>query len=490
MNEAKTAEVETALAMDHLVRKDLIGLATISADLDVIARHGHLSAWLPADGSCLQSMPLFGLKDEMLDMQRSGAVLSLPTLHLDEVSTENPVVISILWDAGAGSYTALTFPDRGAGQIQQVLEGERRSKQIAEEQMAAERQAARRGEARYRDIVETSSDFVVRLDEDLAVTFANQRLHDFLGRGEDALLSQRIDLLLGEAEEAGWARLRDAQRPRAEPVSFEAEAHSTAAASVWIWWSVSWLPGEGGPGEFQAIGRDVTLLRQLRAHVQQAHEEARSAAIVRERLRIARDLHDTLVQSMVTVLTQLRLARRLVATKPNDLPEELAIAEAGVETGLNEARKALSQVRLQLVDEEGLGGALKRLGERVAQRAGLDVSLAIDPDSARLTGPSAEAIFRISEEATRNVEIHAGAKTVRIVVRQANGGSEDAERIQMEIVDDGVGFDPALVPERHFGIIGMKEQVALRGGDFEIWSRPGQGVRLTLSFPVDSNMER
>ncbi|MDT2024427.1 histidine kinase [Methylocella sp. CPCC 101449] len=484
------SEATTALAIDSLLREDLIGLATLSADLDVVSRRGHLSAWLPVGGSCLQSMPLFGLKDEMLDMQRTGSILSLPTLHLDEVSTENPVAISILWDGRAGAYTVLTFPDRGAGQIEQLLEGERRSKQVAEEQMAAERQAARRGEARYRDIVETSSDFVVRLDDTLAVTFANQRLREFLGRDEGALLGRSIDHLLGGAQEPGWTRLLEAERPRDEAVSFEAEAHSTAAASVWIWWSVNWLPGEGAPGEFQAIGRDVTLLRQLRAHVQKAHEEARSVAIVRERLRIARDLHDTLVQSMVTVLAQLRLARRLVISRPDDLPEELATAEAGVEKGLNEARNALTQVRLQLVDEERLGGALQRLSERVARRSGLDFALAVDPDCADMAGPSAEAIFRIAEEAARNVEIHACARNLRIAVRRENDGVDAAERIHVEIADDGIGFDPALVPTRHFGIIGMKEQVALRGGEFDIWSKPGQGVRLTLSIPVDSKMER
>lgn len=482
------SEVAATLAIDGLVRNDLIGLATISAGLDVVTRSGRLSTWLPTHGSCLHSMPLFGLKDEMLDMQRSGSVLSLPTLHLNEVSAENPVAISILWDPSAAAYTVLTFPDRGAGQIEQMLEGERRSKQIVEEQMAAERQAARRGEARYRDIVETSSDFVVRLDEGLAVTFANQRLRDFLGRDEAAVLGRRIALLLGGGEAEGWARLADPSRPRMEPVSFEAEAHSTAAATVWIWWSVSWLPGEGGPGEFQAIGRDVTLLRELRARVERAHEEARSAAIVRERLRIARDLHDTLVQSMVTVLAQLRLAQRLATTRPDDVPGELAVAEAGVEKGLNGARSALSQVRLQLVDDERLGGALQHLGERVAQRSGLAIALSVDPQCARMAGPSAEALFRVAEEATRNIEIHACARNVEIGVHRVNGGPADAERIRMQIVDDGVGFDPALVPTRHFGIIGMKEQAALRGGELEIWSRPGQGVRLTLSIPADEHM--
>jgi signal transduction histidine kinase len=100
-------------------------------------------------------------------------------------------------------------------------------------------------------------------------------------------------------------------------------------------------------------------------------EESRYAAIVRERLKIARDLHDTLAHSMMAMLSEVRLLRKLQAHDPESLPDELARAEEVAHDGLNEARTAIAQMRLNGVRDTGLGPALAKAFDRFIDRTGL-----------------------------------------------------------------------------------------------------------------------
>lgn len=214
--------------------------------------------------------------------------------------------------------------------------------------------------------------------------------------------------------------------------------------------------------------------------------EARQAAVTRERLRIARDLHDTLAQSLMSLLTQMRLVRKLHARmSPADLDAELTRAEAVATDGLAQARAAIGQMRDHGVLEAGLAAALQDLGQRVAQRSGMTVELAIDPavDPA-VTGASdmrAQTVFRIVEEALRNVERHAGAQQVRLGLHALpRSGADSPERIELEVTDDGAGFDPDAPRSGHFGLLGMHEQAALIDAEFAVASQPGHGTRITL----------
>ena len=104
--------------------------------------------------------------------------------------------------------------------------------------------------------------------------------------------------------------------------------------------------------------------------VERLAEESRYAAIVRERLQIARDLHDTLAHSMMAMLSEVRLLRKLQERDPAALPDELARAEAVAHDGLNEARSAINQMRGNSVRDTGLGPAIARAAERFKDRTG------------------------------------------------------------------------------------------------------------------------
>jgi signal transduction histidine kinase len=211
--------------------------------------------------------------------------------------------------------------------------------------------------------------------------------------------------------------------------------------------------------------------------VERLAEESRYAALARERLKIARDLHDTLAHSMMAMLSEIRLLRKIQVHDPDSLPDELARAEAVAQDGLNEARSAITQMRVSGVRDAGLGPALAKAVEIFRDRTGLKVEFKTDAASAGFGDERAETIFRMCEEALRNIERHAGASWVRIELH-----SQIASRLELSIEDDGIGFDTALPRPGHFGLIGLREQALLIGAELKIRSAHNQGTRLRLTL--------
>jgi len=213
--------------------------------------------------------------------------------------------------------------------------------------------------------------------------------------------------------------------------------------------------------------------------VERLAEETRYAAIVRERLQIARDLHDTLAHSMMAMLSEVRLLRKIQVHDPASLADELARAEEVAHAGLQEARSAIAQMRSHSARDTGLGPALAKAIERFKDRTGLTVELAIDGDAARFGDERADVIFRMTEEVLRNIERHARATRVRLTLQIADG-----KHLSLLIEDDGVGFDPAAAPPGHFGLVGLREQANLIGADIDIASAPERGTSVRVALRI------
>jgi signal transduction histidine kinase len=213
--------------------------------------------------------------------------------------------------------------------------------------------------------------------------------------------------------------------------------------------------------------------------VERLAEESRYAAIVRERLQIARDLHDTLAHSMMAMLSEVRLLRKIQVHDPAALADELARAEAVAHAGLNEARSAIAQMRGHSARDTGLGPALSKAIQRFKDRTGLSVELAIDGDAARFGDERADVIFRMTEEMLRNIERHARASRVLL-----NLSIVDGTHLVLLIEDDGVGFDPLLSRPGHFGLVGLREQAQLIGAEIAIASTPERGTSVRTSLRI------
>lgn len=220
------------------------------------------------------------------------------------------------------------------------------------------------------------------------------------------------------------------------------------------------------------------------ARIERLADEQKHAAVVRERLRLARDLHDTLAQSLMALLTQIRLVRKLhTGLAPPELDAELAQAEQVAASGLAEARAAITQMRHNAVRDSGLGAALSELLERFSQRTGIEHTLQVDAQAGAMAGERAETAFRIVEEALNNTARHARADRVNVSLSSRGDGASGVTRVlHLEVEDDGVGFDAASPVAGHYGLRGMREQAALIQARLRIDSAPGAGTRVVLDF--------
>jgi signal transduction histidine kinase len=217
--------------------------------------------------------------------------------------------------------------------------------------------------------------------------------------------------------------------------------------------------------------------------VERLAADSRYAAVVRERLRLARDLHDTLAHSMMEMLVEIRTLKVLHARDPGKLAAELERAEQLAHEGLREAREAVSQMRVNAVRDLGLGPALKGAVDRFAERTGLETCYAADPQAASFADARAETVFRIAEESLRNIDRHASARSVAVALRDIGGGN-----IELTISDDGVGFDPAAPHPGHYGVLGIREQAQLIDAELDLISAPGAGATVKVRLRVGPEM--
>jgi signal transduction histidine kinase len=217
--------------------------------------------------------------------------------------------------------------------------------------------------------------------------------------------------------------------------------------------------------------------------VERLAEESRYAAIVRERLKIARDLHDTLAHSMMAMLSEVRLLRKLQQHDPAALSAELVRAEQVAHEGLNEARIAIAQMRVNAVRDTGLGPALAKAFDRFRDRTGLAGEFKADPGGARFGDERAETLFRMAEEALRNVERHAMATRVEIALTTI-----DDTHLNLRIADDGIGFDANVSRPAHYGLVGLREQAQLIGAELCIDSAPNHGTTLIITLRIVPEM--
>jgi signal transduction histidine kinase len=196
----------------------------------------------------------------------------------------------------------------------------------------------------------------------------------------------------------------------------------------------------------------------------------------RERGRWARELHDETLQGLGALRLALSSALRRTG-EPEQISELLREAVAQLGEEIDNLRSLITELRPAALDEIGLAAAIRGLADRSSIRAGLSVDCVVDVDEAELDGELESTVYRIIQEALTNVERHARAENVRIVVRLRDGS------VELTVVDDGVGFDPDRDPNG-FGMRGMRERVALIGGSIEIAAAPGSGTMIEAVVPL------
>jgi signal transduction histidine kinase len=241
-------------------------------------------------------------------------------------------------------------------------------------------------------------------------------------------------------------------------------------------------------------GRDeTTRLQSLEAIANQAAvslgttmlciDRAQRLAVQEERIRIARDIHDTVSQSLFGIVFTLDGCLKLLPERPDAVEPELQRVLAVAEETRAEIRKSILDMWPSEMTAELFEADLRKYVSGICQADDLRLEFNMSEGFSRLSSRARRGLYRISQEALANIAHHAAAGKAQVCVEVA------ADRVMLSVRDDGRGFETELALKRaygreHFGLWGMQERATSLGGTCEITSRSGAGTTVVVDIPI------
>jgi PAS domain S-box-containing protein len=296
--------------------------------------------------------------------------------------------------------------------------------------------------------------------------------------GIPVTLEMVLSSVLPEDRDQIRAVLKAACESREEAV---AEYRLVAPDGVDRWFSSrgrARLGPSGEPESLMGVTVDVTerkraeaVLRDLSQRLIRAHEE--------ERALLARELHDDLTQRLAVLAIDVG---RIELASQGAWSERLSAVREGLVAISEDVHTLAYQLHPSVLEELGLAEALRTECERFRSRSRADVSVFLDPHAARVGPDEALCLFRVAQEALRNVERHANADAVAIALRPRDGGT------LLTVRDNGRGFDLGGARERpSLGLASMRERAQLAGGHLCVDSVPGEGTAIVAWVPAEED---
>ncbi len=224
-----------------------------------------------------------------------------------------------------------------------------------------------------------------------------------------------------------------------------------------------------------------TLGDQLAIAIENArlYQESRDIAVLEERNRMAREIHDTLAQGFAGVILQLEAAEQTLHQDADGAQQHLDQARRLAKESLNEARRSVWALRPQALEQLPLMQALQQQVERFCQETGIKVILNKPQNERALPHEMENALLRICQEALTNVKKHAQASQVEVNL------TFEENAVKFRVDDNGIGFDQESTFENRFGLISMRERAKLLGGFMEVRSEKDKGTHLLVIIPID-----
>ncbi|GAB4286400.1 MAG: hypothetical protein Kow0098_01570 [Ignavibacteriaceae bacterium] len=215
-------------------------------------------------------------------------------------------------------------------------------------------------------------------------------------------------------------------------------------------------------------------LKELSAHLQDKIEE--------QRLRLSRELHDSIGQNLYLILLNIQKSEELFSD--NGRMNEYRKLVTSVENTIKDLKEILLDLKPRMLEEAGLGPSIQSLCERVRTEKGIKGSFDINGIDNNLDAKLETALYRIAQEALSNIAKHSNAKEYNLQLIQKNN------KIRMIISDDGTGFDPEnnkknQTDRKSYGLVNISERVEEFNGSFKIDSSPGNGTVLFIEIPLN-----
>jgi signal transduction histidine kinase len=252
-----------------------------------------------------------------------------------------------------------------------------------------------------------------------------------------------------------------------------------------------YLTDKLGAAEFTDVDQLLVEMFALRAGIAidnaRLHELVQQLAIVEERERIGRDLHDGIIQSIYGVALSLEDVPDLMANAPEEASQRVDRAIDSLNLTIREIRNFILGLRSELLHGADIVAGLATLADEFAASAASDIELdlAVDPViAASLPVGHRVQVLQMAREALSNASRHARASRVII------GLHDDGRFLELRVEDDGVGFDPAVAPPSgHLGLANLRDRTAALGGTLSLDTQPGHGTRLRIRVPISPSDE-
>jgi signal transduction histidine kinase len=190
-----------------------------------------------------------------------------------------------------------------------------------------------------------------------------------------------------------------------------------------------------------------------------------------ERSKVSRELHDSIAQTLAAAKFQIAAAS---AGANDDVKNRLAAVSAMIASVTDDIRAVSYNLHPRVAEDLGLESALRTLASQVNKRSGVEISVSVEADATPIPPNISATLYRVAEEALKNIEMHAQTKKARVDVAAFPG------RIRIEVSDEGRGFDPKEMDRLtgRSGLASVKDRVLLSGGTMRIDSKPNGGTRV------------
>jgi PAS domain S-box-containing protein len=343
--------------------------------------------------------------------------------------------------------------------------------------------ALRENEQRYRTLFSQAMDGILLLDTEGRIVDVNKSFARMHGYAVDELL--RLNLSnLDTPETLALAPERIARILRGETIGFEVEHYHKSGRILPLDVAASGID-INGKLYVLAFHRDITERRRAEQEHRRSQRALRSLskaaneALEAERRRTARELHDELGQSLTALKMDLESLRSTLPPGQPELAERALAMNALLDGTIAATRRIAADLRPLMLDDLGLAAALDWLTQNYSKHTGIATDLIIDDSVAQVPEPIASALYRITQESLTNVAKYAHASNAEIRLER------DGDWVQLLVRDNGRGIEQADQDKRGtFGLLGIRERVALLGGEVAIVGAPGLGSEVRARIPL------
>ncbi|XMB26115.1 sensor histidine kinase [Paenibacillus sp. BR2-3] len=221
----------------------------------------------------------------------------------------------------------------------------------------------------------------------------------------------------------------------------------------------------------------VTTLQRLSTHNAQLAEQARVSAIVEERQRLARELHDAVSQQLFAISMTATAVGRTLEKDFDKAQRQIALIEEMAAVAQSEMRALLLHLRPVYLDGKGLEQGLQELIKELKVKVPIEILFEMDPDVHLLKGVE-NHLFRIVQETISNTLRHAKAEKLEIRLHRRG------DTVRMTLRDDGIGFEMDESKKTSYGLSNMQERIVETGGSIQFITAPGKGTRIEITVPL------